>query len=38
MVSMNMAYLLHFASSATLQDIKSDCMNYVQLVAAIDGT
>ena len=37
-VSMNMAYLLHFASSGTLQDIKSDCMNYVQLVAAIDGT
>jgi len=33
-----MAYLLHFASSGTLQDIKGASMNYTQLVAAIDGT
>lgn len=33
-----MAYLLHFASPGTLQDIKGACMNYTQLVAAIDGT
>ena len=37
-VSMNMAYLIHFASPATLQDIKQVSMNYTQLVAAIDGT
>lgn len=35
---MNMAYLIHFASPGTLQDIKQVSMNYTQLVAAIDGT